>query len=322
MAEKTINLDDRKYDALKRVFAEQGRDVDEEIVRHIEALYEELIPQRERDRIDAESVPKFPEDSFAIFCVKDGDDTICFTSANVKSLFRSAEAYKTFADEGLSDLSIDTLVYEWFGEDGIDFISNEVFSVLLASASQDERITAAVEYNLDCKYVYVHEGDMVMVYTFDDMLDALEDSKLALVRSEIERSNVMTLLLSGKECRTERLMSNPSNKVFTLKDLIECSLEDVHLVDRDEEHELATIVELNRDTLTEEGKQDWDDVLCARVERIYDGDYGVQIEVSGCEAERVKDFSFMLAGYVSEKDYDRWVNKPTEQGASYEIQGI
>ena len=322
MAEKTINLDDRKYDALKRVFAEQGRDVDEEIVRHIEALYEELVPQRERDRIDAESVPKFPEDSFAIFCVKDSDDTICFTSANVKSLFRSAEAYKTFADEGLSDLSIDTLVYEWFGEDGIDFISNEVFSVLLASASQDERITAAVEYNLDCKYVYVHEGDMVMVYTFDDMLDALEDSKLALVRSEIERSDVMTLLLSGKECRIERSLASERNKSFTLKDLIECSLEDVHLVDRDEEHELATIVELNSDTLTEEGKQDWDDVLCARVERIYDGDYGVQIEVSGCEAERVKDFSFMLAGYVSEKDYDRWVNKPTEQGASYEIQGI
>ena len=322
MAEKTINLDDRKYDALKRVFAEQGRDVDEEIVRHIEALYEELVPQRERDRIDAESVPKFPEDSFAIFCVKDSDDTICFTSANVKSLFRSAEAYKTFADEGLSDLSIDTLVYEWFGEDGIDFISNEVFSVLLASASQDERITAAVEYNLDCKYVYVHEGDMVMVYTFDDMLDALEDSKLALVRSEIERSDVMTLLLSGKECRIERSLASERNKSFTLKDLIECSLEDVHLVDRDEEHELATIVELNRDTLTEEGKQDWDDVLCARVERIYDGDYGVQIEVSGCDAERVKDFSFMLAGYVSEKDYDRWVNKPTEQGASYEIQGI
>ena len=163
-----------------------------------------------------------------------------------------------------------------------------------------------------------------MVYTFDDMLDALEESKLALVRSEIERSDVMTLLLSGKECRIERSLASERNKSFTLKDLIECSLEDVHLVDRDEEHELATIVELNRDTLTEEGKQDWDDVLCARVERIYDGDYGVQIEVSGCEAERVKDFSFMLAGYVSEKDYDRWVNKPSEQnqGAPYEIQGI
>ena len=62
MAEKTINLDDRKYDALKKVLAEQGRDIDEEIVRHIEALYEELVPKQE-------SEPKFPDGSFAIFCV-------------------------------------------------------------------------------------------------------------------------------------------------------------------------------------------------------------------------------------------------------------
>ena len=315
MAEKTINLDDRKYDALKKVLAEQGRDIDEEIVRHIEALYEELVPKQE-------TAPNFPDGSFAIYKITDGGDSVCFISSNIKSLFRSAQAFKSFMDDGNTSLSVDTLAYECFGEDGVDFISHDVFSVLLQSVPYDERITAAVEYNLDCDYAYIHDGDMVNVYTFDDLYEAVEDSEKALVRSEIERSDVMALLLSGKECRTERLMSNSHNNGFTLKDLIECSLEDIHLVDRDEEHELATIVELNSNTLTEEGKQEWDDVLCARVERIYDGDYGVQIEVSGCDAERVKDFSFMLAGYVSEKDYDRWVNKPTEQGASYEIQGI
>lgn len=320
MAEKTINLDDRKYDALKRIFAEQGRDVDEEIVRRIEALYEELVPQREREIIESE----FPDGSFAIFCVKDSGDSIYFTSTNVKTLFRSADAYKSFAAEGLSDLSIDTLVYDWFGEDGIDFISGDVYSVLLASASQDRRITAAVEYNLDCEYVYVHDGDTVFIYTFNDLIATLEDSKLAHVRSETERNDVMSLLLSGKECRIESHPTNEYEKCFTLKDLMKCELEDIHLIDRDEDHELATIVELNKNTLTEEGKNEWCDVLSAKVERIFEGDYGIQVEVSGCDAERVKDFSFMLAGYVSEKDYDRWVNKPSEQnqGAAYEIQGI
>ena len=156
------------------------------------------------------------------------------------------------------------------------------------------------------------------------MLDALEDSKLALVRSEIERNDVMSLLLSGKECRIESHPANEYEKCFTLKDLMKCELEDIHLIDRDEEHELATIVELNKNTLTEEGKNEWGDVLSAKVERIFEGDYGIQVEVSGCDAERIKYFSFMLAGYVSEKDYDRWVNKPSEQnqGAPYEIQGI
>ena len=57
MAERKINLDDRKYDALKRIFAEQGRDIDEEIVAQIEAMYEDLVPKAERDRIEHDTEP-------------------------------------------------------------------------------------------------------------------------------------------------------------------------------------------------------------------------------------------------------------------------
>ena len=62
------------------------------------------------------------------------------------------------------------------------------------------------------------------------------------------------------------------------------------------------------DTLTEDGRREWSDVLSARVTSIYAGSYGVQIGVIGCPAERLRDFSFMLAGHCSEKDYDRWIN--------------
>ena len=50
-----------------------------------------------------------------------------------------------------------------------------------------------------------------------------------------------------------------------------CNLQDVHIIDADEEHEVATIVELNQDTLTEEGKKEWADVLSAKVVRVYEG---------------------------------------------------
>ncbi len=96
-------------------------------------------------------------------------------------------------------------------------------------------------------------------------------------------------------------------RIVTLFSLMGCNLEDVHILDDDEEHDLATIVELNNNTLTEQGQKDWSDVLSAKVVRIYEGSYGVQIAVTGCDPQRIEDFSKMLAGYCTEADYKRWV---------------
>ena len=103
--------------------------------------------------------------------------------------------------------------------------------------------------------------------------------------------------------------ASTQERMTTLFGLMGCNLEDVHIVHDEEEHDLATIVELNQDTLTEQGKADWADVLNAKVLRIYEGYYGLQIEVSGCEPSRLEDFSKMLAGYCSISEYDRWVNQ-------------
>jgi len=92
-----------------------------------------------------------------------------------------------------------------------------------------------------------------------------------------------------------------------------CNLEDVHLLDIDEDHDLATIVELNQDTLTEQGKTDWADVLAAKVERINIGDYGLQVHLSGSTPDRLRDFSYMLAGHCPISDYERWVTPSTDE---------
>jgi len=92
-----------------------------------------------------------------------------------------------------------------------------------------------------------------------------------------------------------------------------CNLEDVHILDADEEHDLATIVELNHHTLTEQGKRDWADVLGARVTRIYDGYYGTQIEVTGCDPARLEAFSKMLAGECTIAESERWLNPATDE---------
>ena len=78
MAEKKINLDDRKYDALKRVLAAQGRDINEEIVAQIEALYEDLVPEREQEQIAQASISAYPRGSFAVFSFKDHGEILHF----------------------------------------------------------------------------------------------------------------------------------------------------------------------------------------------------------------------------------------------------
>ena len=98
---------------------------------------------------------------------------------------------------------------------------------------------------------------------------------------------------------------------MTLFVLMSCDLENIHIVDADVEHDLATIVELNQDTLTDEGKREWSDVLGAKVTRIFDGIYGTQIEVTGCERKQLEAFSKMLAGECTLSESERWLNPVT-----------
>ena len=107
---------------------------------------------------------------------------------------------------------------------------------------------------------------------------------------------------------TNQDFSGNTNHLITLFMLMGCNLENVHIVDADVEHDLATIVELNQDTLTDEGKREWSDVLSAKVTRIFDGIYGTQIEVIVCEPERLEAFSKMLAGECTLSESERWLN--------------
>jgi hypothetical protein len=113
-----------------------------------------------------------------------------------------------------------------------------------------------------------------------------------------------------------------SGEWMNLMGLIGCNLHDVHLIHDSEDHDVATIVELTPDTLTEQGKKDWADVLNAKVENISQGGYGTQIDLSGCEAERLRDFSYLLAGQYSLSDTRRWLNDEFDEPDEDESQGM
>ena len=127
-----------------------------------------------------------------------------------------------------------------------------------------------------------------------------------LVNSEGSSYARYSALLPNARSFIEQQMGQETK--LTLWQLMSCGLDDVHLVDVDEEHDLATIVELNQGTLSVAGRSAWSDVLSAKVEGIYNGYYGTQIAVTGCDPERLEAFSKMLAGECTLSESNRWLN--------------
>ena len=143
--------------------------------------------------------------------------------------------------------------------------------------------------------------------------------------AELEARDEVSEIIATEDCleMTYYLENAPvtddaGERLTTLFGLMGCNLEDVHILDADEEHDLATIVELNQHTLTEQGKRDWADVLGAKVTRIYDGYYGTQIEVTGCDPARLEAFSKMLAGECTLAESERWLN-PESDDNTFEL---
>lgn len=111
-----------------------------------------------------------------------------------------------------------------------------------------------------------------------------------------------------EEAEPEQLPEAPST-VSRLKDLLHLRWEDIHLMHKDVEVQPATIVELDEHTLTNAGKEAWADILDAEVVKIYNGYYGLQMELDKVKPSRLEEFSSMLAGYCPVSDYEKWVTQ-------------
>lgn len=156
-----------------------------------------------------------------------------------------------------------------------------------------------------------------LYYHFDSTTVTNRNGMGRLLREELQQREEINELIMTEDCiemtyhmeYCQNCRQGGIEGAMSLFALMGCNLYDVHLCDSDEDHELATVSELNQNTLTEDGKREWSDVLDAKVTSIYEGAYGVQIGLTGCPANRLRDFSFMLAGHCSEKDYECWVNQ-------------
>ena len=114
-----------------------------------------------------------------------------------------------------------------------------------------------------------------------------------------------------EESEPEQLPETPS-PISRLKDLRHLHWEDIHLLHKEVEVQPATIVELDEHTLTDAGKEAWADVLDAEVVKVYNGYYGLQMELDKVKPCRLEEFSSMLAGYCPVSNYEKWVTQEND----------
>ena len=79
-------------------------------------------------------------------------------------------------------------------------------------------------------------------------------------------------------------------------------LENVDIFHDEYEIDYATVVFLNKNTITDDGKAEWKDVLDSDVVLFKDD----VLLVRGCKSSRLSAFEYALAGYCSEKNYAKW----------------
>lgn len=138
------------------------------------------------------------------------------------------------------------------------------------------------------------------------------------LRDELSEIRVTSDYLKATCSDSIKPISNNSDKKLTLLQLIKCSLEDVHLMHVIDEVDFDTFVYLDETMFTEQGKHDWADVLNATVNRIFLDSYGIQVEITDCEPQRLGAFYKMLTGNCTLAESERWL-KPVINESSFNL---
>lgn len=205
-------------------------------------------------------------------------------------------------------------------------------SALTSPALQqfNQKLTEAVDYIVSTGTQNSTEGNWIISFEELALKTGYEvdfDGNTALVDMLHEREEVANVELDDssidmcyylnfcpqygghpEESEPEQL-PEPSSPGGRLKDLLHIHWEDIHLLHKDVEVQPATVVELDEHTLTDAGKEAWADVLDAEVVKVYNGYYGLQMELDKVKPSRLEEFSAMLAGYCSVSDYEKWLTQ-------------
>ena len=97
---------------------------------------------------------------------------------------------------------------------------------------------------------------------------------------------------------------------FSLLSLLGCTLQDVHFIEKDGSDIVASITEMNSNMITEQGREEWSDVLSTKVGKIFNHQGQIMIELEDFDKLRLQSFAYASHGLA--ENSSAWFKDPDE----------
>lgn len=138
------------------------------------------------------------DNGFSVFCMKDYEDAVFFTTAIPNDFYCVASTYHYYIKDDVGRLSLDSLAGCFSDQ---QFIDEQVFSVLCAAMSKDSRIASLIEFDFDSNQLnYCDNSDsMWQTYDLNDLSEAVCKSNSNNDLNYAARQNIFIESISGKE---------------------------------------------------------------------------------------------------------------------------
>lgn len=138
------------------------------------------------------------DNRFSVFCMKDYEEAVFFTTAIPNDLYCVASTYHYYIKDDVGRLSLDSLAGCFSDQ---QFIDEQVFSVLCAAMSKDSRIASLIEFDFDneqLKYCDNSDG-MWQTYDLNDISESVLKSNSNNDLNYTARKNIFMESISKKE---------------------------------------------------------------------------------------------------------------------------
>ena len=201
----TVFYNEHRVAAMERALRNTGTILEDRLERALDSIYQELVPETEREQIEAQITRESSEEyarqqaarRFAVVHFHDADDDFNFTTELSSKFYTLAYRYREFMKDEVGTVTLDSLARH-FGE--YEPVDEVTFSILCNTMPDDPRITAIADFDFESNTLSICEhGDDWRTYDLKDVSTAVFKANRKSGLQMEAREAIFEESLEGKE---------------------------------------------------------------------------------------------------------------------------